>query len=77
MQINTRFDVGDEVVFIYDDAVYKRHIRNIEIQILRANSPIIIYHFIDPKKRDGYTLHKCEPEVAKTVEELVSIIQVV
>jgi hypothetical protein len=79
MQITTKFNVGDSVVFLHKDTFTRREIVKIHIEV-NAYSPIpatalIMYYFKD-LHRDQYSnseVYKYETELAKTKAELAEL----
>ena len=70
MKIETKFGVGQKVLFIHGEALFCREVAKIEIEI-KAQSELITYYFyISPDH--SKMVYKYENEVAVTKEELIS-----
>lgn len=78
MQINTRFNVGDFVVFLHQSAVHRNNITKIKVETVGTTGKLLItYLFEEMPLVFNSPVYKYEAEVAKDVEELVSILHVV
>jgi hypothetical protein len=77
MQITTKFNVGDSVVFLHHDAFCRREISKISIEVnihSPLRSPTIIYFFKD-MVRDKYNseVYKYETEIALSKAALAEL----
>lgn len=83
MQITTKFDVGDSVVFLHNNCFTRREITRIEIEASKQDgkeSHTIKYYFANLEKdysNRGYYVpdYKYENEIASTKEELADLAQ--
>ena len=79
MKIETKFGVGDSVVFLQDGAVWRKTIIKLEVTVDRSLNPtdatptLLIVYYFDEKDRYGQPLYKYETEVAATKAELIEI----
>lgn len=76
MQITTKFNVGDSVVFIHDNAFRRKEISKIGIEVslyTHLGAPLITYFFKDMERsRNNSEVYKYEHEIAATKEELAA-----
>ena len=79
MQINTKFSVGDSVVFLHRNCFTRRTISRIEItassQGIKDTEPsvLITYYFPDLESTNYDPNYKYENEIAATKEELAKM----
>lgn len=73
MKIETRFDVGQEVFFIYHDMLYQSAVRNLSVEVTRSAEGqlgiLVCYHFSIHGERDQF--YKYEAELAASKEDLI------
>jgi hypothetical protein len=83
MNINTKFNVGEQVYFLEGGSLYYRPINRITIETKIDNSNktkgelLIIYYFVlNPDFTEFREIYKYESEVAATKEDLITTLQV-
>jgi hypothetical protein len=74
MQINTKFNIGDSVVFLHRDCFMRRVVSRIEIESSAQDdkSIVVIRYFFLDIERIG-PIYKYESEIAATKEELAKM----
>lgn len=78
MKVETKFEVGQQVVFFHDNILYRRPVNRIEITLTKQATEefsvsLIIYWFVmDPDSNFKAEAYKYESEVALTKEELIA-----
>ena len=79
MQITTKFEIGDSVVFLHHNSFTRREVTRIEIEASKQclnpseSSVLIKYYFANLESESGYSApYKYEAEIAKTKEELAA-----
>jgi hypothetical protein len=78
MNIETKFDVGQEVYFIYANGIYKRPVSKINVGVTKHLSdtpsepvPLITYHFDMTDSQGGLEPeYRYENEVFVSIEDL-------
>ena len=74
MKIETKFDVGDSVVFLQTGEIWRREVIRIKIMIdTSTDNPIITYQFGVFDSGVSY-VEKYESEIAKTKYELIELL---
>lgn len=79
MTITTKFNVGQEVLFLNESSVTKATIRKITVEVHgyglaegKEPEPLVNYLF-DGRNRHGGEMYRYESEVAATVEDLIKL----
>jgi len=79
MQINTKFDIGDSVVFLHRNAFYRGTISRIEVSASSQGDNVfslVQYYFANLTEdfHNNCPAYKYESEVAATKEELAKLV---
>jgi len=80
MQITTKFNVGDSVVFLHNNAFTRREIAKIDIEVAAylptPATALITYYFKNlPPNQYHAEVYKYESEVALSKEDLTAMMQ--
>lgn len=76
MNVKTKFELGQEVLFIHNALVYRSTIQRISIEMNYSGKglpdpiPLITYHFLLPSA-EREQIYRYEDEIASTKEELI------
>jgi hypothetical protein len=76
MQINTKFNVGDSVVFLHNNRIQRAAISRIDVSASAVYpSGVVTYYFDVMVTTANGVIYKYEQEIALTKEELFATLQ--